>query len=818
MKNWKIWQEKSVKYNERIADLIGQSQIEQEILYALHQEEFLAFEVIGEQGSGKKTLSSHIADSWNKQSKGIVYYLNASYHKTLEDYSTFKNLKMQNSEAQTVVLNIFCESLKDVPCVGNSLSSIANEIVKKTIKEEKLFNSFTQNENHIFSQIYKHAQGNSVLFICNEFELWDLKSQHALSALMEYAKNNNHKTFFIINTVSSLNGLSGANVQKKFLKNITREFLAEIVKQINTNISLNDKQLDSLIELTGGNLELVKECIGLFGKDTLKPGRSFYNIFEERLNNTSDKAKNVLTLLRQTAFIGEIVDSRLLKLYFDIELLNYEDILDESIRLSYLKETDYAISFVQQYIYTILSDINYKDRKYYTHLSKCIRILYPSRYDLQMQYLYRGNLYQEADKMFFLYLISYYRENNMEYPLTLLNRERLSQNMMYSFYLEICKGYKFYKQKRYNEAETVISSLCPHDEAFRFEKDYLYSLIVTNRYYTLEEFNERIDALNVYITDEFKNAYPEMYLRAQMMLIEFFAETNNVADGKKSHQEIIKCFSNYSATDKQMQCYEYCFKMKANVFYKVEIAAKYTRDAYLFFAKEENRQYYISKYFLAILNHSANEIVMGNFENAHKLLHEACEITQSHSALEAVHKDILINNLAISGYYERQFTASECAEVLGKIATDLNETADNLLLKNNQAVFWALEGAFEKAYSASESLYQKISFLDTMDAYYQYFILNNYCVLLWIMEKQETALKILQTMETLQPLPQDNAYFKARYVFLKDLIEKNHPACIITGSNWNRYIINQNPNVIGSAWNFWGSLLLLSELQIWSDY
>lgn len=808
-----------MEYNERIAELIGQSKIEHEILYTLKQERFVVFEVIGELGAGKKTLSNHIAELWTKQFDGTVYYLDASYQKIPEDYSTFKNLRIQNRSTQTAILNIFCESLKDVPYIGNSLSSMASEIIKGTAEENNQRNFFAQNQSYIFSKLHKHAHDTPMLFVCNDFELWDLKSQQALSSLMEYEKKNiKNKTFFILNTVSSLNGLDGSNVRKRFLNKVPTEYIAEIVNQIDETIILNSKQLESLAEISVGNLELIKESISLFGRDKLCPGKSFYDIIVDRLNNSTNNAANVLKLLRQTAFVGEIVDSRLLKLYFGIEPLTYEDLLDESIRLSFLKEKEYTISFIQQYVYSVLKEKNYKDRKYYKHLSKCITILYPSRYDLQMQYLYRGGLNQEADKMFFLYLISYYRENNTKYQLNSFDENRLSQNSLFQFYMQICNAYKFYKQKKYDDAEKIIFSLYCNDIAFRFEKDYLYSLIVTNKYYTNDEFCERINALIVYTSNEFKNEYPEMYLRAQMMLAEFYAEIGSIDDTKKSLQEIVKCFCNYSATDKQMQCYEFCFKMKSNAFYKVEIAFKYTYDAYIFFEKAENQQYYINKYYLAILNHSANEIVMGNFEKAHKMLCNAYNITQKNTNLESIHKDILINNLAISGYYCGQYTVAECAEVLERIATDLSEPADNLLLKNNLLTFLAFKGSFDKALSISESLYEKLFFLENVDPYYHYFIVNNYCILLWIKGKRKKAKDMLHILSNIQPLPQDNAYFKARNMFLKELIEKEQPDNIIKNSGWNAYMINQNQEVVGRAWTFWGSLLLFSEFQIWSDY
>lgn len=808
-----------MEYNEIIAELIGQSKIEHEIMYTLHKERFFVYEVIGERGSGKKTLSNHIAKLWNAQSNGTVYYLDASYQKIPEDYSTFKNLKIQNRSTQMAVLNIFCESLKDVPYIGNSLSSMVSEIIKGNINGDSQYEFLTQNERYIFSRLHRHAHDTPLLFICNDFEFWDLKSQQALSALMEYEnKNINSKAYFILNTVSPLNGLDGIKVKKGFLKKLSIECISEVVYQINADISLSSKQEDLLIEISSGNLELIKESISLFSKEKLCPGKSFYNIIEDRLNNTTTNATNVLKLLRQTAFVGERVDSRLLKLYFSIEPLIYEDLLDECIQLSYLDEKENTISFIQQYVYDVLKDKNFKDRKYYLHLSKCINILYPSRYDLQMQYLYQGGLDHEADKKFFIYLIGYYRENNIEYQLNSFDKNRLLQNSFYPFYVQICQAYKFYKQKKYDEAEKITFSLYCSDIVFRFEKDYLYSLIVTNKYLTSEEFNERINTLNIYITNEFKTDYPEMYLRAQMMLAEFYAEIDSADNLKKCLQEIIKCFSVFSATDKKMQCYEYCFKMKANAFYKVEIAAKYTKDAYVYFRKEENRQYYIGKYYLAILNHSANETVLGNFEKAYKMLCNAYTIAKYNVNLESFHKDILINNLAISGYYCAQFSPAECVESLEKIEKNLAESADDILLKNNQATFWALQGSFDKALSISETLYKRIYYLEDIDPYYSYFVSNNYCILLWIKGKQKDAKKILRIISNIQPLPQDNAYFKARAVFLKQLIEKGHPDFIINNDDWNNYVIKHNQNIIGKAWNFWGSLMLFSELQIWSDF
>ena len=143
---------------------------------------------------------------------------------------------------------------------------------------------------------------------------------------------------------------------------------------------------------------------------------------------------------------------------------------------------------------------------------------------------------------------------------------------------------------------------------------------------------------------------------------------------------------------------------------------------------------------------------------------------------------------------------------------------DYILLKNNLAVFYAIEGYYDKALSICLSLYQRIAYNDDIDDYYRYHILNNYGIALWINQKQEQAASILSEAFLLQPLPRDVAYFKARSEKIKSLLVDSSFISVIENDNeWNHYLYKKNANVVGKAWKFWSHLMLFSELQIWSD-
>jgi len=147
-----------------------------------------------------------------------------------------------------------------------------------------------------------------------------------------------------------------------------------------------------------------------------------------------------------------------------------------------------------------------------------------------------------------------------------------------------------------------------------------------------------------------------------------------------------------------------------------------------------------------------------------------------------------------------------------------SEAADYILLQNNMATFYAMERQFDKALSICSVLYQKIEFNDDIDDYYRYYIINNYGILLWIDQKQTQAVDMLSKAFSLKPLPRDSAYFKARAQKILSLVNNISPIALLSREDWNHVIYKENPNVVGQAWKFWSSLLLFSELQIWSDF
>lgn len=795
-------------YNDVIAKLTGQDLVKQEIIYRLHENINFIYEIIGETGCGKTTLINNIKNTWKDTSKGVVLSLFAPDNIPANNYDVFKKLIIEREQNIEAIKNILVESIKNIPYVGNSLSSITTELFGS--QNKKMFSGDNEAKEEIFlKKIHSYISGKDVLFLCYDFEKWDFKSRNLLSNIISQNKINkvSRNIYFLIESTENVfNG--NIREHKVFsLKNIELDSVDEVIRIFNPEINLTFEQQKQLYHITSGNLDLIKECS--FLPYIQEQNKIIESIIEKNIYSKTDSASDVLSLLKQAAFIGKDIKAILLRHFSDLHNEQYDDALDTSIELEYLQEKSDSISFVKSYLYNYFSKCFEKSRKYYYRLSKCLNLLYPSRYDIQFQYLFRGGLEEEAKIYLFLFLLQYYRENNIEYDIEQTIYRCLLDGDSFEIYKQICSAYKFYKIKQYEKSEEILELICDTKIEFRFEIHYLQALIATNKHNTTDKFQEQIDILQQYTTDDFKENYPEMYIRNYMILVEFYAELGLNEAVRHCLKEINIFFTKHVNTDSQIACYEQCFKMKANAFYKIDFAYNYTKKANQFLGRDNLKSTYISKYYISLLNHSANEIVIGEFEEAHKLLKEAHQLAISNPYLECIHEDILINNIVICGYFLGKYTPEECINALNIIRNKSTDAAATILIQSNLAIFYTVENEFDNAFSILSKLYEEMKYNDMIDTYYQYYIANNYGILLWL-NKDNKAIEILEKSYKLCPWPYDVAYFNARIENIRYLIENLEPEDLIKDNIVMNYFYVQRPNTVGRAWKFWSSLMIFS--------
>ena len=246
----------NMKYDETIAKLTGQHKSVHEILYQLHQSNFAIFQIIGDRGSGKRTLCDKVAELWQAQTQGIVIKLMPPLQGILDDYSIFKNFVVQENAQTKRFINIFQETLKDIPYIGNSFSAIVREIISFQDNKEKMEGTLSENEQYVISKIKKICQKRKLLLICSELDEWDLKSKNLILNLMKHEILLGEEATYFIATTKVSNNLELVNAEKKYLHNITGEHISETVYFFNPKLQLDKKTIADFEDLTRREQEI----------------------------------------------------------------------------------------------------------------------------------------------------------------------------------------------------------------------------------------------------------------------------------------------------------------------------------------------------------------------------------------------------------------------------------------------------------------------------------------------------------------------------------------------------------------------------------
>ena len=209
-----------MKYNETIAKLTGQDKCVHEILYQLHQSDSAVFQIMGERGSGKRTLCDRVSELWQEQTQGIVIKLMPPLQSIPDDYSIFKNFVVQENDQTKRFINIFQETLKEIPYIGNSFSAIVREIISSQHNKEKMEGTLSENGQYVISKIKNICQKRKLLLICLELDEWDLKSKNLILNLMEHQILLEGEATYFIATTKVSNKFELVNAKKKYLHNI----------------------------------------------------------------------------------------------------------------------------------------------------------------------------------------------------------------------------------------------------------------------------------------------------------------------------------------------------------------------------------------------------------------------------------------------------------------------------------------------------------------------------------------------------------------------------------------------------------------------
>ena len=806
-------------FNECVGQILGQNKIIADIIKDLNEKK--VFVIKGERGQGKTFLANELINKI-KQNKINYKCLFLSNEKkiTLDDYEPFFSIVKDDSIIKENFKNQVWEISQEY-----KLTKIISHILKifsgkKYYTKLKNFNNEEMNLILFFNNELKNKK---VIWFCDNVHKWSDASKKLLLSIIRY---KNHfeglKNLRIIIISDSECDYFDDDCDLHFkLKSFNQNDFKKIMSfNYNDVIDFYNKS-DSIYNISNQNLKIAEELYEIVND---KQNIDFNNLKElvtNHFKNNINDGLNILAFLEKVAFLGTTTLKKLLELFLDIDKnKQYSDYLKQTISMKILNDEDENVKFINTVIYdSIVSSINQNEKKEdYNKLSECIYLLFPSNYITRAEYLLYANEKSKAQIQYILHCLQYFRQKKEEIPnLSSLEFFEIEEGIL-EFYKGIINLYNlYYKNELKKEVlEETIINISPSTygiKEFEFEIDYIKSLYYINYSYKKDDFDKvKNILLKWYSNNNFKISNCEMWVRASILLRDLYYELNIDKEERENIKIQLDNISKKYPLDSYMKDMCYIFYLKSNMYFEIQIAFYCTKKALNYFSKNisiyNNQQYLVS-----VINHSANCIVLNKYEEAYELIYN---LTFNNSMIfDKLYPELLSNNFILSCYLSNKCSSKEAIknmEIISKY-----ESADKILIQNNLTVLYAESGNFKKAIELSENLYKKIKKEYEVDEYYKYFIINNYSILNFLNGNKEKSIKIFEDIQNMLPSSNNIDYFISRNAYIKEMLNNVDRCYILSNNRWNLYLNDKYPKTIGEAWNFWGKLLLFSDLQIWSD-
>jgi hypothetical protein len=784
----------------------------------------------GKNGSGKSFVCNELNIKWKGIEENVAFLLRNSISSFSMPYAPFLfaiSSTHQGYSISKIATDMIVSSSADIPLVGNTISGLLSSLLKK---EEKSI--LTESAITICSIIEHFAKNKNVLFICDDFSEWDEESKLLIFHLI---KGNLpfkflRKSRFILSSDKELPDLqflieNPNNVCKCTLNDIDYEKdFTRALAIFGYSNSLTNKDSYEYFKITNGNLELVKQLVFILKSPENsvlnRQSLQLFDILENRIYASSKCPLPVSSFFKRASVIGQKFNASIGKLFCsDIEY-NFDRLLNEGMLLNFINIERENVKFSNEMIFNAYSQyVKSHEKQLHIKFVELLNTLQPSNYEAKAFHLYLGEEYKDSAVQYTLFLIFYYRETGKKFPLQ--NNHMLTLLKEYELfeYLEkIHEAYSFFLNGEHlSSTECLMLLRQTNIQEITFEVEFLIAINYITLYQNQHFLYPQMLKLEAWFENQkFCDSNFEMWMRSGICLINYymyFDKTNKLAE---TYKQIIQYCSDKVKTDTFIQDKLNILYAKSNMNFPVETAYYETKKSVDYFTSQNDDRINITKLYVSLVNHIGNCIILSKLEEAISMSKMAFKTINTFSCLHFPRTENLVNNFILCGVLSNKIELKIAKILFEKIINQSKKVADTLLIKNNYFVILCLLKDFNRAESIIEELLQDLNEFEENDAYYQYFILNNYMMFKLLYGKQDEAKNIWDNLKDLLPSSPDKSYFKRRNKLIQRLLE-NSEQLLFQNSNWNDYFLRKYPNQIGEAWSFWGKVMLLSELQTWAD-
>lgn len=810
-------------------NLVDYQKVIAEQIYDLliNQDKTLNINLIGKAGSGKTTiglgLTQYLQENWK------VFYL-CGINSEMSPYLTWHIGTKIFSQKK---LNMDWSVSFGIPNLAPSVIEVAMPKLEKT---NFILNSC---EESIISSIKKQAGGCSrILFIIDDYELWDIPSKQLAEKIM----------------IPSLKLLEEYEVSWLFLSNKDTIRTSTELPWYNISIgTISDEDICSVLAQNGfmdlHDVTEIRLCaednlhLALLAANYYKKGEGKFNdLLDSRINTFTDNDKKAISLLESLSIVETAFSQEEAAFFLDpASLDDYELVYQADEYLSVAEEHKF-IDGEGTYYFSSLDVKNYfrlklakREKKLHYQFANFLQKKHPEDYysrGKHIQYsifnIQKGENNEAWQMLFLAYMrwnFSYGFDedhyNIMPEIKKLISLNTPMQEELQTDILEkLLQGCSFFEKYDYKNALLQMQSISESIlyPALRAECLRIILLCVLQLADNLDAI--RCSAENLYQLIE-RNDFEEdeQYCRAALVMLEVYSDrcvNENRAGLLRVKLE--------NVINKHQHCSDFLaldasYNRKSALFYVAEIAYNRTGSSIVFYRKYNE----IKNLYMSLCNNAANAIICGKYDSAKKNLDECLDMINKYTPtyFPSVYK--IENNIILTHYLKSEYDSDETDETIintAKVALTAYETLLSKPINEVSHVVylnWLGLSMLCDTNDWETELKKAFEYFTDTDLFYEYYFRDLQFAAYLLQQNikaAKTELDILNQIHVPLLLPY-KAIFQKRRQIQRDMLE-NPSLCDGNAIKYHKIMKQECCHIQDSSCFFYGRGFLLSDLQFLS--
>lgn len=696
-------------------------------------------------------------------------------------------------------------------------------IVENIVNERHFSAMLNQFEAELLVQMECATNGGIPVFSFCEYPLFDVSSQNLTILLLSGLLNDdfpfleNAKFLFICEGEDSSVAFQSIKQMEHidiFLSDPQQGDMEEILAEISPELHLPPKELEKLFYLSGGRLSVIEILSRyLVSKGQVLIDSSVQEVVNttlvDRISHMGELGATLESVLEFAANIGSTFYIPLLKQVVDTPTCDL--VLRKSDQEFFTKCGKDSGKFACREIWDFFHACPDKNRKREIAyaLERAVYYFDPYDYLTRTHYMEQAENIREACELYFFAYNSIVQEGlvpeaDLENRITALS----TQCGLKSYWDSLLQAYGAMDNLDYKSCIKILDNMGGSlTTRLLLLKEYLTGLCLHKLGNTLDHQRDAILSIQAAI-EYSRNVEEGIWCDCQMILLSLLVNSNgDIYTARRICKELTYYYTqkNY-ATFAQKGLY--ALERKWSALYSVERAVQKTEDSVLFF----RNRLYPSQYLMALNNHAANLIVLGNYTEAMKYLNEAIGALQKFQAVR-INRMYLLSNYCLCAVLSEELSPEEAYKKLLPIV-ERSEFGDwTIIFQLNCAIYMALAGEVDQAEENLRAL-EKIS-LELCDDYYLFYIYANLAAVLYLQGRRTEAVSLLRENCAKPPRlfkTTEKKYLEERsrrWISAMESVEITDP------KTFDTYLLDRHPPK--TQWAFIGRGFLCSDIQFWSE-